>query len=98
MSNTKKKPEGVKEIEFRGEKFAVDLAALKSIKVQRALACMDQDAKRGYWAIDKILCGDLDGALDRIPEADGTVSELGASDDAFAAFLELVAGELTAKN
>ena len=66
--------------------------------VQRALAGITEDANRGYWAIDKILCGNLDDALDRIPEEDGTVSDLGASEDAFAAFLEHVAEEATAKN
>ncbi len=96
MPNTKKS--SIKEIEFRGIKVKIDLRAAKSIKVQRALALMDEDAKRGYWAIDKMLCGDLDGVLDRIPEADGTVSELGASDDAFSALLEMVAGEIKAKN
>lgn len=96
MSNAKKK--NAREIEFRGENFAVDAAAMKSMKVQRALALMDKDAQRGYWALDKLFCGDLDGVLDRVPEADGTVSELGASDDAFAALLEVVVAELAAKN
>jgi len=33
-----------------------------------------------------------------VPEEDGTVSDLGASEDAFAAFLERVAEEAPAKN
>lgn len=98
MANTKKHSDNIKTIDFRGEKFRIDCAAVKSVKVQRALAGMTEDANRGYWAIDKILCGNLDDALDRIPEEDGTVSDLGASEDAFAAFLEYVAEEATAKN
>ena len=98
MANTKKHSDSTKTIDFRGEKFRIDCAALKSVKVQRALAGMNENANRGYWAIDKILCGNLDDALDRIPEEDGSVSDLGASEDAFAAFLEYVAKEATAKN
>lgn len=78
MANTKKHSDNTKTIDFRGEKFLIDCAAVKSVKVQRALAGMTEDANRGYWAIDKILCGNLD--------------------DAFAAFLEYVAKEATAKN
>ena len=85
MANTKKHSDNIKTIDFRGEEFRIDCAAVKSVKVQRALAGITEDANRGYWAIDKILCGNLDDALDRIPEEDGTVSDLGASDDAFAA-------------
>ncbi len=95
MSNTKN--HSIKEIEFRGVKVKINLMAAKSMKVQRALALMDKDVQRGYWALDKMLCDGLDDVLDRIPEEDGTVSELGASDDAFAAFLEVVAKELAAK-
>ena len=63
MANTKKHSDNTKTIDFRGEKFRIDCAAVKSVKVQRALAGITEDANRGYWAIDKILCGNLDDAF-----------------------------------
>lgn len=85
------------EIEFRGAKFDVNLGALSSVKVQKALALARDDQAKAYWAFDAICCGSMDEYLDRIPEEDGEVSELGASDEAFAAFMEAVA-EAAPKN
>ena len=84
-------------VEFRGESFEVDRRALRSVKVLRALAGAGKDADRGYWAIDKVFCGDLDGVIERLPEEDGTVSDLGASEDALGALLEFVAAKANAK-
>ena len=84
-------------VEFRGQEFEVSLRALHSFKVQKAMACADEDARRAYWAIDQICCGRSDEYMERIPDADGNASELGCSDEDFSAFMEAV-GEAAAKN
>lgn len=86
------------EVVFRGEKFDVNKAAFGSMKVQKDLALMEKNPANAFEALDVVLCGTLDDALSRIPEEDGEVSEFGASADAFAAFLEVLAVELSAKN
>lgn len=85
------------EIDFRGERFKVSKAAFRSMKVQKKMALMEEDLKGAFEAMDAILCGGLDDALDRIPEADGTVSEYGASAEAFGALFEKI-GEQLGKN
>lgn len=84
-------------VEFRGESFEVDRRALHSVKVHRALANAVKDPNGCYWAIDKVFCGDLDGVLDRLPEEDGAVSDLGASEDSLAALLDFVVDKYNAK-
>lgn len=94
MSNSK----NVVEIDFRDEKFKVNALAFKSMKVQKDLALMEKNPGNAFEALDIVLCGDLDGVLMRIPEENGEVAEYGASDEAFTAFLEALALQLSAKN
>lgn len=90
--------ENVVEVVFRNEKFEVNPEAFKSMKVQKDLALMEKNPANAFEALDIVLCGGFDDALMRIPEENGEVSEFGASADAFAAFLEVLAVELSAKN
>lgn len=92
------KSENIVEIDFRDEKFKVNALAFKSMRVQKNLALMEKNPVNAFEALDVVLCGDLDGVLMRIPEKDGEVSEFGASDEAFTAFLEALALQLSAKN
>ncbi len=90
--------EHVVEVAFRGEKFEVNAAAFKSMKIQKDLALMERNPGNAFEALDVVLCGKLDDALMRIPEDDGEVAELGASSDAFAEFLAHVTEQVAAKN
>lgn len=67
------------EFEFRGETFEISLAALFSMRVQKAMAMEMEDQPGFYRAVDAIFCGNLDEYLDRIPGEDGSVGEFGAS-------------------
>lgn len=85
-------------VEFRGEMFDVNKAALHSMKVQKAMLLVTTNQAAAFDAMDKICCGNLDDYLDRIPEEDGKLSEFGASDEALGAFLEAAAIASSAKN
>lgn len=84
-------------VEFRGGEFEVDKRALESFKVQKAMACAGKDAAKAFWAIDMICCGRSDEYMSRIPDEDGNVSELGCTDEDFAAFMSAVS-EAASKN
>lgn len=91
-----KKTDNIFTVDFRGEKFDVNRAALLSMKVQSAMTRGDEDPKAMYKAIDLICCGKSAEYFDRMPEEDGTVSEFGATAETFAEFIQAATKEVGA--
>ena len=88
------------EFEFRGVNFKLNQRAAHSVKVQKFLTLGDVAGmqQKFYWAVDQIFCGKFDEYLEIIPAEDGSISELGASDEDFAAFMAAALEALNAKN
>ena len=84
----------IKKVEYMGETYDVDMSAIQSVKVQRALANGDSDPAKFYQAIDMACCGNLDEYAEKIPEADGTMGPYGTSMPALLAFFEFAAEQV----
>lgn len=98
MAASKTKMENAK-VTYMGHEYEVSVPALRSAKLNRAMANAGRDMAAAYDAMDVMCCGKFDEYADMIPEADGTVQPYGASLDAMIAFLNAAAEQvLGAKN
>lgn len=78
-------------MEFRGGEYEVSVKAIRSMRVQKAMAMAGEDVQSYWRAMDAICCGRLDEYIERIPGEDGNVDEYGASVDDMAEFFTAVA-------
>jgi hypothetical protein len=62
---------------FRGVEVEVNLDALASFKVQRAIAQLEENPSSGFDALDLIFNRKLDSYLDIIPDENGEPYEFG---------------------
>lgn len=92
--------ESTKKFEFRGVEFEIDLAAARSIRIQRDISLVDDPghALKGWESYDKLFCGRLDEYFDMIPSEDGTVGPYGCTGADFIAFVRAGAEAAGAKN
>lgn len=88
---------GVATVEFRGGTYEVSVKAMRSMRVQKAMAMPDDDQPAFWRALDAICNGHLDDYIDNMPDEDGNVSEYGASVEDMMAFFQ-TATEAFGKN
>lgn len=90
-----KKPQHIETVTYQGEQYQIDTDAIKSIRIQRAMANAQKDLAGAFDAMDAICCGKLDEYSKTIPEKDGQVAEYGTSIEAMGDFFNAAAEQVT---
>lgn len=84
----------IETLEYKGLKVKVNLNALNSFKVQKAIAQMETQVAKGFDALDKVFCNELDDIIDKIPDEDGKPYPYGAPADVVSDLITHVIGSI----
>lgn len=84
----------VQKLEYRGVKFKIDLDALNSFKVQKAIAQMETHVAKGFDALDILFCNELDDVIDKIPDEKGKPYPYGAPADVVSDLITYAIGQI----
>lgn len=83
-----------KTFEYRGVKVDINVDALNSFRVQKAIAQMETKVGAGFDALDVVFCDKLDDVIMEVPDEDGNKYEYGAPSEVVADLITCAMNEV----